>query len=101
MGILRMLQRRRARRAFGKYLSPEVIQTVLRVPHPRRHENGHRLAGYVAYSETLNPDGRVRRLPGLEEIASELRTIAVCPSGRNDDGINRVCLSCPRLAKFA
>jgi hypothetical protein len=30
MGILRMLQRRRARRAFGKYLSPAVIEKVLR-----------------------------------------------------------------------
>jgi hypothetical protein len=30
MGILRMLQRRRARKAFGKYLSPEVIEKVLR-----------------------------------------------------------------------
>ena len=30
MGILRMLQRRRVRTAFGKYLSPEVIEKLLR-----------------------------------------------------------------------
>jgi hypothetical protein len=30
MGILRMLQRRRARKAFGKYLSLEVIEKLLR-----------------------------------------------------------------------
>ena len=30
MGILRMLQRRRARKAFGKYLSSEVIEKLLR-----------------------------------------------------------------------
>jgi len=30
MGILRMVQRRRARRTFAKYLSPEVIEKVLR-----------------------------------------------------------------------
>ena len=30
MGILRILQRRRARKVFGKYLSPEVIEKLLR-----------------------------------------------------------------------
>jgi hypothetical protein len=30
MGILRMLQRRRVRTAFGEYLSPEVIEKLLR-----------------------------------------------------------------------
>lgn len=30
MGILRMLQRRRVRTAFGKYLRPEVIEKLLR-----------------------------------------------------------------------
>jgi hypothetical protein len=30
MGILRMLRRRRAREAFGEYLSPEVIEKALR-----------------------------------------------------------------------
>jgi hypothetical protein len=43
MGILRMLQRRRIRTAFGQYLSPEAIEKILREtgskirPHELKH----------------------------------------------------------------
>jgi len=62
MGILEMVRRRRARKAFGAYLSPEVIRRLLLNPIPRQPEVKHFQFVVILLEET-NPQ-KVSELVG-------------------------------------